>query len=173
MPQSLSQLGIIDECTGNCVRILSKNMVLHQAFFGFPIITMFMLLKVNKNSFFLVSGVIPETKKLFAMSFALISTRLDGLEALKSQICRGITFPQGCVKGEVGSRKALFFLFTNKKLIKIQNTFQISPFPPAKPCCETKMAVVELYHFKPEHVPLENKVSNDDSDASESLSSLN
>ena len=35
------------------------------------------------------------------------------------------------------------------------------------------MAVVELYHFKPEHVPLENKVSNDDSDASESLSSLN
>ena len=96
-------------------------MVLHQAFFGFPIITMFMLLKVNKNSFFLVSGVIPETKKLFAMSFALIhvSTRLDGLEALKSQICRGITFPQGCVKGEVGSRKALVFLFTNKKLIKI------------------------------------------------------
>ena len=67
----------------------------------------------------LVSGVIPETKKLFAMSFALISMRLEGSEALKSQICRGITFPQGCVKGEVGSRKALVFLFTNKKLIKI------------------------------------------------------
>ena len=43
----------------------------------------------------------------------------------------------------------------------------------AQPCGETNMAAVKAYNLEPERVLEENKVSNDDSDTSERLRSLN